>query len=90
MHYLHFKDLQKMGLVKSWPRLRDLIDNHNFPPGRRQGDRERIWTSDEIDAYIASLPDADEKTPALRGGAKKLVQAARRSTSESRDGGADG
>ena len=75
MYYLHFKDLQKMGLVKSWPRLKDLIDNHGFPPGRRQGDRERIWDSDEIAAYAASLPTADEKAPALRGGAKNLVQA---------------
>ena len=89
MHYLRFKNLKEMGLVTSWPRLKDLIDNHNFPAGRRQGDRERIWTSDEIADYTASLPAADEKAPALRGGAKTRAKRVELAATE-RDGGADG
>jgi hypothetical protein len=69
MRFLRFNDLKEMGLVASWPQLEELVKNHNFPPGRRQGERMRIWSDEEIAAYD-SLPPADEKAPPLRGGAR--------------------
>ena len=56
--FLRFSDFQKSGLVKSWPALKRKIEREGFPKGRMAGPNTRIWTEEEVDAWLAALPVA--------------------------------
>jgi predicted DNA-binding transcriptional regulator AlpA len=53
---VRFRDLKKRGLVDSWPQLKNLIDNCNFPPGRLISPQVRTWDEQEIADWYASRP----------------------------------
>jgi predicted DNA-binding transcriptional regulator AlpA len=56
--YVRFADLQKAGLVKSWPVLLDWIARRDFPPGISISRRTRIWPLSEVQAWLDSQPRA--------------------------------
>jgi predicted DNA-binding transcriptional regulator AlpA len=60
--YLRFRDLQARGIIASWPILRRRVDHDGFPSGRKTGPNTRIWTEDEVNAWIASRP-TERKIP---------------------------
>ena len=66
------KDLAELGIVNTWTTLNKWIDQRGFPPGRMIG-RVRLWTDDELMAWIIAQP-TDKKE--LRGGAKQRRQRA--------------
>jgi hypothetical protein len=62
MKFLRFADLKARGIINSWPMLRRRQDHDGFPSGRLLGPNFRVWTEDEIEAWLASRPT--EKKPA--------------------------
>ncbi|RUX27240.1 hypothetical protein EOA13_21230 [Mesorhizobium sp. M7A.F.Ca.US.011.01.1.1] len=57
--FLRFKDLQSRGIVQNWPTLLDWVKFEGFPPGRYFGANTRVWADDEIEAWVASRPLAN-------------------------------
>jgi predicted DNA-binding transcriptional regulator AlpA len=53
---VRFCDLKARGIVRNWVTLRHLVDERGFPPGRKLGPNTRVWTEDEIAAWLASRP----------------------------------
>jgi hypothetical protein len=56
MKLLRFKHLKEDGVVESWPQLKRLVDGYGFPSGRYIGPNTRVWTPEEIAAYLESRP----------------------------------
>ena len=54
--FLRFSDLQAMGIVNCWPTLSRWIARQGFPPGKYLGPNTRVWTVEEVEAWIASRP----------------------------------
>ena len=63
---LRYKHLVERGIVYSRPRLKNLIDNSGFPPGRMMSPNTRAWTEEEIDKWWKSRANA--KAPPLKKG----------------------
>lgn len=63
---LRFPDLQERGIARSWAQLKNL-QKLGFPLGRMLSPNARVWTEDEVDAWLASRP---VEGPELRGAAK--------------------
>ena len=53
---LRFADLKKRGIVNSWPQLKRLQQEHNFPLGRMLSPNIRAWAESEIDKWFESRP----------------------------------
>jgi hypothetical protein len=70
--YLRFNDLKASGLVQSWAQL-ERMKELGFPPGRLISKGVRIWTQDEIDAYVADRPT--KSSLPLKGFAKARREA---------------
>ena len=51
---LRFADLKARGIVNNWPSLKRWIDREGFPPGRKLAANTRVWTEEEIEAWLAS------------------------------------
>ena len=51
---LRFADLKERKIVNNRTTLSRWIKQHGFPPGRLLGPNTRVWTDDEIEAYIAA------------------------------------
>jgi predicted DNA-binding transcriptional regulator AlpA len=77
---LRFADLQALGLVASWPQLRNLQRDTGFPAGRMIGVNTRAWDEAEVEAWIASRP---VEGPAPRGIAKAKAAKRKGTTKES-------
>jgi hypothetical protein len=73
-----FADLQERRIVNSWPQLKRLQTLHDFPLGRMLSPNTRVWTEDEIDAYIASRPAENlqplKGAPRIRHERRKAAQ----------------
>jgi hypothetical protein len=66
---LRFSDLQRRGIVKSWPQLKRMQEDHGFPPGRLITPNTRVWDEEEeIAPWLASRP-VDNDRP-LQGAAR--------------------
>jgi hypothetical protein len=72
LKFLRFSDLQSRGICGSWARLKELVEKHDFPPGKLTTPNCRTWTEQEIDEWYASRPSG-AKSP-LKGRAKRLVE----------------
>jgi hypothetical protein len=59
-----FRDLKDRGLVNSWAQLQRMIRKYNFPMGRMLTPQCRVWTPEELEAWLASRP---VDGPAFRG-----------------------
>jgi predicted DNA-binding transcriptional regulator AlpA len=64
--YVRFRDLVAAGIVRNWPTLIRLVDQQGFPPGRLLGPNTRVWTVDEVEAWIASRPTERKVIPNAR------------------------
>jgi hypothetical protein len=51
-----FSDLKNRGIVENHTRLRDLIEQQNFPPGIWTGPNSHRWWDDEIEAWLSACP----------------------------------
>ena len=66
MKFLRFSDLRAAGIVNSWPMLRRRIERDGFPPGRMLGPNTRVWSEEEVEAWIASRPTTKKPAPPRR------------------------
>jgi predicted DNA-binding transcriptional regulator AlpA len=57
---LHYEDLRRLGIVRTWHTLNSWIDNKGFPPGRIIG-RHRTWMVAEVMAWIEAQPTKKAK-----------------------------
>ena len=69
--WLRFSHLQARNIVGSWAQLRRLQEKHGFPAGRMISPNIRIWSEEEIDAYIAACP---VEGPPMRGSARQKYE----------------
>lgn len=53
---VRFEDLRQRGIVTTWAGLRHLQVHAGFPLGRLLGPSSRVWTTDEINNWLASRP----------------------------------
>lgn len=53
---LRFRDLKARNIVRNFVTLGRWIEREGFPPGRLLGPNSRVWTEDEIEAWIKSRP----------------------------------
>lgn len=49
---LRFADLKAAQVVTSWPQLRRLIDNADFPAGFLLSRQVRVWDADDIEMWV--------------------------------------
>jgi predicted DNA-binding transcriptional regulator AlpA len=64
MRLLRYKDLHEMGIAGSRPTLDRNIKNLGFPPGRLLSPNVRVWTEEEVEAWIVSRPTGRKAVPA--------------------------
>jgi predicted DNA-binding transcriptional regulator AlpA len=50
---LRYSDLEKRGIVRNRATLRRWIQKEGFPSGTMLGPNTKVWTEEEIAAYIA-------------------------------------
>jgi predicted DNA-binding transcriptional regulator AlpA len=50
--FLRFRDLKTRGIVNNWTTLRRWIKEGRFPPGRLIGPHTRVWTEEEVEAWL--------------------------------------
>ena len=55
MKYIRYRDLKARGVFGNRATLTNWIRKYGFPPGRVIGNA-RLWSEDEVDAWIASQP----------------------------------
>jgi hypothetical protein len=53
---LRFKHLKQRGIVASFAQVKHLQEKEGFPLGRLLGPNTRVWTEDEVEAWLASRP----------------------------------
>jgi predicted DNA-binding transcriptional regulator AlpA len=53
---LRWKDLQRLRIVSSWPQLKFMQDNYDFPRGFLLGANTRAWRKSEIEGWLANRP----------------------------------
>ncbi len=63
MAYRRYSHLVECGLVANRATLRNLILKNGFPPGRLIGPNTRVWSDEELDAYVAGCPVGPKATP---------------------------
>jgi predicted DNA-binding transcriptional regulator AlpA len=68
---LRFAELRARGIVSSWPQLRRLIDNHDFPAGFLLSAQVRVWDEATIDAWLAVRRAAAAKAEVARRAARE-------------------
>lgn len=55
---LRFADLKARGIVSNWPTLLRWIEHEGFPPGKKLAANSRAWTTESVEAWLASRPAA--------------------------------
>ncbi len=58
---LRFADLKARHIINSWPSVRKYVDDYGFPPGRKISPQTRVWTDEEVAAWLTSRPIAGRK-----------------------------
>ena len=54
--YIRFKVLKQRGIARSWPYLKDLIEDHGFPAGKLLSPQVRVWDEGEVSAWLETRP----------------------------------
>jgi predicted DNA-binding transcriptional regulator AlpA len=70
---LRFKDLQRLGIVSSWPQLRYMQQNYSFPSGLVLGANSRAWRVSDVEQWLLNCPT--ESPPNVMKRAAKSVSA---------------
>ena len=74
-HFLRLKDLQERGIVMTHQAVRHMQIHEGFPLGRLLGPSSRVWTTDEVNAWLESRPT--EPSRQTRERARRSVEARR-------------
>ena len=61
--FLRYSDLQAAGIVLNRMTLSRWIRHYGFPPGILLGPNTRAWPADEVEAWIESRADAEQRHP---------------------------
>jgi hypothetical protein len=64
--FIRFRDLQHAGVVGNWEQLRNLISDHDFPPGMLLSPNTRVWDVENVRAWLDARP-VERKLVAPRG-----------------------
>jgi hypothetical protein len=56
--FVRFSDLVASGIVNSWQTLSKWRETHGFPTGRLIAPNTRVWTPEEIEAWLDTRPTA--------------------------------
>jgi hypothetical protein len=70
---LRYGDLRARGIVKNRVTLANWIQNHGFPTGRLVGPNTRLWSEDEVEAWLASRPSEPKVMPPKRKNASEAA-----------------
>jgi predicted DNA-binding transcriptional regulator AlpA len=76
-NFLRFKDLQAKGIATTWQGLRHLQLHQGFPLGRLLGPSSRVWSAEEINAWLQTRPS--EQSPQTQRRAQRSIEARRAS-----------
>ena len=60
-----FRHLQNAGVVRDRDDLKNKQDNFGFPSGRLMTPRDRQWTGEELNSYLASRPTTQAELAAM-------------------------
>src|SRR5262245_64472859 len=71
--FIRWPDIKARGVANNRVTLKDLIDNHGFPEGRRLSPNVIAWIEAEVEAWQASRPLASAAKPAKKGAVKMLA-----------------
>ena len=52
MKFLRFNDLKQRNIVRNWPTLVRLMNQHGFPTGIRISAQARAWEESEVEAWL--------------------------------------
>jgi predicted DNA-binding transcriptional regulator AlpA len=58
-----FRDLKDLGFVQSWAQMGRMIEHYGFPRGRLLTPQVRVWTDQEIAAWLALRPIRSDAAP---------------------------
>ena len=61
---LRFDDLRERRIVRNRTTLYRWIKEQNFPPGALIGANSRVWTEEEIEAWLAAKMRVSDPEPA--------------------------
>jgi hypothetical protein len=75
--FLRQKNLTERGISGSHQQTRHLQIHHGFPPGRLLGPNTRVWTEDEIIAWLDSRPVDPTDIAIARGRACQATKRAK-------------
>ncbi|MGC2409915.1 MAG: hypothetical protein WA441_07990 [Methyloceanibacter sp.] len=64
---LRFRDLRTAQIVKSWQQLKEMVEKQGFPEGIKLGPSTRVWTEDEVLAWLSTRPKGSVKLRPLAG-----------------------
>jgi predicted DNA-binding transcriptional regulator AlpA len=76
--HLRYKELEELGVVKSYAGLRHLKIHDNFPLGKLLGPSTRVWTETEVADWLASRPTEQSEQTKKRAAKSVVVKQARR------------
>jgi hypothetical protein len=82
---IRYSDLKARGIVNSRQTLENWIRDHGFPPGQLTGPNSRTWGEDDVEAWLASRPEAcaqPEDAPHAGGRRGDRVSASHQITKE--------
>ena len=54
--FLRLRDLEERGIASSFAGIRHMQIHHGFPLGRLLGPSTRVWSADEVNAWLATRP----------------------------------
>jgi hypothetical protein len=80
-HFLRLSDLQERGIAMTHQAVRHMQMHEDFPLGRLLGPGTRVWTVQEINAWLATRPVAVSEQAKRR--AQRSLEARRASAAVS-------
>ena len=72
LELLRYKDLRSLGVVSSWPQLRQMQRLYGFPSGFLLGPNSRAWRADDVEKWLAERP-TEPSAHVLRRAERSLV-----------------
>lgn len=73
--YIRVNDLIDMGVVANWMGISRLIKDRGFPAGRLLSPKTRIWTTEEVKAWLDARPTKIERCRTKKSEKSELAEA---------------